>query len=337
MKKKTIIALFAIILLAAGIAAWKLFTPLRNSGQKDQYVFVRTGSGFDDVEEQLKQPNIGAAPFWFRLTSRILGYKNVRPGRYRIGTATSLFDLVRMLKNGQQAPVSLVITKIRTRALLSEKAGSQVECGPEGFQVYMANTDSMRAHGFDSNTIMAAVLPLTYELNWNTPPEKIFGRFYNAYRSFWNQERTEKARQLGYTPVQIATLASIIDEETNAPADRPNIASVYMNRIAQGIPLQADPTVKFAIGNFELKRIYEAQLKVNSPFNTYMNKGLPPGPICTPSLETIDAVLNSPKTEYLYFVANSDFSGTHVFTTNYKDHLKYAKLYQDELNKRNIK
>ena len=180
-------------------------------------------------------------------------------------------------------------------------------------------------------------MPLTYEIKWNTTPQKIFQQFFAAFKNFWTDDRIQKAQQHNLSPLEASTLASIIDEETNAPSDRPNIASVYLNRMAKGIPLQADPTVKFALKEFALKRIYNSYTRTESPYNTYINKGLPPGPICTPSLETIDAVLDSPKTDYMYFVANSDFSGTHIFTSNYADHMKYAHLYTEELDKRNVK
>ena len=147
-----------------------------------------------------------------------------------------------------------------------------------------------------------------------------------------NDERKQKAAAHNLTPTQAYILASIIEEETNDVADKPVMASVYMNRLAKGIRLGADPTVKFALKNFELKRIYEKHTQVVSPYNTYQNFGLPPGPICTPSIETLDAVLNAPQTDYLYFVANSDFSGKHIVTSSYPEHLKYAKLYQEALN-----
>jgi UPF0755 protein len=184
---------------------------------------------------------------------------------------------------------------------------------------------------------MAAVIPLTYELKWNTTASKIFHQFYTAYKNFWTEERKQKAERLHLNTLEVTTLASIIDEETNAASDRPNISSVYLNRIARGMPLQADPTLKFALKNFGLKRLYNEHTTIHSPYNTYINKGLPPGPICTPQIETVEAVLDTPKTDYLYFVANSDFSGTHVFTTNYEEHMKYARLYQQELDRRNIR
>ncbi|MGB3089871.1 MAG: endolytic transglycosylase MltG, partial [Chitinophagaceae bacterium] len=169
---------------------------------------------------------------------------------------------------------------------------------------------------------------------WNSTPDKIFQQFYTAYQKFWTSERKIKADTLHLTPLQVISLASIVEEETNKKADKYNIASTYLNRIRIGMKLQADPTVKFAMKNFALKRVLGVHLKTDSPYNTYMYAGIPPGPICTPSPETIDAVLDAPKTEYLYFVASHKFDGTSVFTTNFNDHLKYARLYQQELTRR---
>ena len=290
-----------------------------------------------EVQTELTKNKFIHNTVWFRMVSKMVGYKTVKPGRYKIIKGMSLAKLVRMLKNGQQTPVSFVVTKIRTKEGLEDRIGKSFECDSEQMISYLTNADTLKSFNLDTNTVMAAVLPLTYEIKWNTTPGRIFNQFITAYNNFWTEKRKQKAKDIGLTPLEVSSLASIIDEETNSPADRPNIASVYLNRISKGIPLQADPTVKFALKNFELRRILEAHLQVASPFNTYQNKGLPPGPICTPALETIDAVLDAPKTDYLYFVANSDFSGTHIFTEKYEDHLKYARLYQQELNKRNVK
>jgi UPF0755 protein len=242
-----------------------------------------------------------------------------------------------MLNNGRQMPVSFVITKIRTKEILAKRIGASFECDSLEMINFLNNPDSLKPYDLDTNTAIAAAMPLTYELKWNTTPGKIFRQFYAAWKNFWTDERKQKATAHGLSITEASTLASIIDEETNAASDRPNIASVYLNRISKGWPLQADPTLKFAIKNFDLKRLYNYHMQTVSPYNTYINKGLPPGPICTPSLETINAVLDSPKTDYMYFVANSDFSGTHIFTSNLEDHNKYARLFQKEQDKRNIK
>jgi UPF0755 protein len=337
MKKRIILITLSLLMLVGGFVAWKFFASPLSSEKDGKYLYIKTGSSFKDVEGELVKNKFIRGAVWFRMAADIAGYKTVKPGRYKVTKGMSLAALVRMLKNGQQAPVNFVVTKIRTKEGLAEKIGHAFECDSAQVMKYLNNKDTLTAHGFDSNTIMAVVMPLTYEIKWNVTPQKIFQQFYLAYKNFWTEDRIAKAQQHNLSPAGTSTLASIIDEETNAAADRPNIASVYLNRMAKGIPLQADPTVKFALKDFGIRRIYDSYTKTQSPYNTYINKGLPPGPICTPSLETIDAVLDSPKTDYMYFVANSDFSGTHVFTNNYTDHMKYAHLYQEELNKRNVK
>jgi UPF0755 protein len=290
-----------------------------------------------DVQEDLIKNNFVRNTVWFRMVSNMAGYKNVKPGRYKITKGMSLMSLVRMLKNGHQSPVNFVITKIRTKESLASKIAAAFECDSLQMIHFLDNADSLQPYSLDSNTVMAAALPLTYELKWNSTAGKIFQQFYVAYKNFWTDDKKQKAKALGLKPVEVSTLASIIDEETNAASDRPDIASVYLNRIAKGMALQADPTLKFALKNFGLKRVLNEHKTVQSPYNTYINKGLPPGPICTPQSETIEAVLDVPKTNYLYFVANSDFSGTHIFTSNYEEHMKYARLYQQELDRRNIR
>jgi UPF0755 protein len=226
-----------------------------------------------------------------------------------------------------------VITKLRTPEDLAKKIGAMFECDSSQMIGFMKNPDSLRSFGVDSNTVMAVVMPYTYSIRWNTTPKKLFQNFIIAFKNFWTDERKQKADSIHLTPVQVSTLASIIEEETNNKNDKPVIASVYLNRLAIGMPLQADPTIKYAMKDFKLKRIYHAFLNVASPYNTYSNKGLPPGPICTPSIETIDAVLNAPKTSYLYFVASSNFDGSSVFSSTLSQHLKNAKAYQQALDK----
>jgi UPF0755 protein len=336
MKRKLLTAIFLLIILVAGYIAWEFFGPtVRHPEQK--YFFVSTGETYDAMVDSLREKKIISSEGWFRRASNMIGYKTVRPGRYEIKKGMNLISLVRMLRNGQQSPVNFVITKLRTKEVLAARIGNAFECDSLHMIDFLNSPDSLREYGLDTNTVMVAAMPFTYEMKWNTTAGKIFQQFYTAYKTFWTPARKEKADSLHMTPEQVSTMASIIDEETNSSTDRPNIASVYRNRMAKGMPLQADPTVKFAMKNFSLRRIYQDYTRIQSPYNTYENKGLPPGPICTPAQQTIDAVLNSPATNYLYFVASTAFDGTHVFTTNYQDHMKYAKLYQDELNKRNVK
>ena len=335
MKKRIVLFILALIVVIVAFAGWKFFGPTVHA-PKEKFLFVSTGKTYEGLKEDLNDHNIISGGRWFDWAARMIGYKTVKPGRYEIRKGMSLFGLVRILKNGRQTPVNLVITKLRTKEALASRVGNSFECDSTQMISFLNNQDSLKEYGLDGETVMSAAMPFTYTIKWNTTPRRIFDQFYAAYKTFWTAERKKKADSLGFSPVEVSTLASIIDEETNAATDKPNIASVYLNRLSRGMPLQADPTLKFALKNFGLKRILNEHKNVQSPYNTYANKGLPPGPICTPALETIDAVLDSPKTEYLYFVANSNFDGTHIFTTNYSEHMKYARIYQQELNKRNI-
>lgn len=332
--KKIISLVLTALLLVALFAGWKVFGPALSTSHGD-YLYIRTGESFDSFKDSLVSDKFLGSTGWFERVSGIMGFKpeNIKAGKYKVKNGMSLFNLVRMLKNGRQVPVNLVITKLRTKEDFAHKAGSLFECDSLQVIHFLNNNDSLQKYSLDSNTVMSAILPDTYTYFWNISPDKIFRKLYDNSQKFWTDDRKKKAADHGLTTVQAYTLASIIEEETNSKTDKPNIASVYLNRIQKGMPLQADPTIKFALKDFGLKRIYEKYLFVESPYNTYQNKGLPPGPICIPSRETIDDVLDSPKTDYLYFVAKSDLSGNSVFTTNFKDHIKYAKEYQDVLNK----
>jgi UPF0755 protein len=334
MKKKIFLSVIAIILIIAAFITYKIFGPAVSAkGDGPQYLFVKTGSSFDDLKKELMDKEFLSSTAWFGRASQILKFKIVKPGRYKLSNGMSVFNLARMLRNGQQTPVNFVITKLRTKEDLARRAGKLFECDSLQLIGYLNNNDSLKQFDVDSNTVMALALPLTYTINWNTTPKKIFQHLHNAWKEFWTEERKQKASALGLTTIQVSTLASIIDEETNKAGDRPKIASVYINRLALKMPLQADPTVKFGLKEFGLKRVMYVHTQTPSPYNTYLNTGLPPGPICTPQSETIDDVLNAPKTDYLYFVASSEFDGTSVFTSNYDDHMKYARLYQAALTK----
>ncbi len=330
--KKNLVRAALVVLLIVFFFNWKIFGPAISTPQGD-YFYIKTGSDFSAVQKELLDKKILTSATWFNWTSQLLKYKNIKPGRYKITHGMSLFSFVRMLKNGSQSPVMLVITKLRTQEDLAKKIGAMFECDSTQMISFMKNPDSMKSFGLDTNTAMAAVMPYTYSIRWNTTPGKIFQSFITAYKNFWTTDRKRRADSIQLTPVQVCTLASIIEEETNKNDDKPIIASVYLNRLAIGMPLQADPTIKFALKDFKLKRIYSAYLSVASPYNTYINKGLPPGPICTPSVQTIDAVLNAPKTSYLYFVASSNFDGSSVFSSTLAEHLKNAKAYQQALDK----
>jgi UPF0755 protein len=331
MVKRIIVIVLLVLLITAGFAAWKIFGA-SVSVPESKYIYIKTGSSYADMRKELLDKKVISSTGWFDLVAKRVNYESVKPGRYEIKHGMSLYRLVRMLQYGRQTPVNFVIVKFRTKEDFARRIGTYLECDSATAMSFLQNADSLKNYGIDSNSWYTKVIPNTYSLYWNTSPSKIFKKIFSAADDFWTAERKQKAAALGISTAEVITIASIVEEETNAAADKPLITSVYLNRVQKGMPLQADPTVKFAMKDFGLKRIYQKHLTYPSPFNTYIHTGLPPGPICTPSVQTIDAVLSSPQTDYIYFVANSDLKGGSVFTSNYQDHLKYAKLYQQALD-----
>ncbi len=329
---KIIVFIILIIGLVAGYCAWKIFGPSVHSPKKE-FLYIKTGSIYADVKDSLLKNKMISNNFWFDQVAKYADYpQKVKAGKYKVTDGMSLYHLVKMLRSGKQAPVNLVITKLRTKDDLAKKIGSDFEIDSSAAINFLNNKDSLKPFDVDSNTVMTDVIPNTYTYTWNTSMKNIFKKLYAEKQKFWNKERMQKAEQLNLTPKQVYTLASIVEEETNKQEDKGKIASVYINRLKKGMRLAADPTVKFALKDFGLKRIYHKHLQFPSPYNTYLNTGLPPGPICTPSIKTIDAVLDSPQTDYLFFVARSDFSGYSDFASSYRQHEVYAKAYQQALD-----
>jgi UPF0755 protein len=330
--KKIILIVLAILILVAAFSAWKIFGPAAH--QPDgKFFYIKTGLTYNDVTNDLVKNKIIGGKKWFYFVANRLSYQIIKPGKYEIKKGMSLFNLVRMLKNDRQTPVDLTIIKFRTKEDLARKIGREFETDSLQMISFLNDNDSLKHYGLDTNTWACAIIPNTYTYFWNSTPAKIFSKLYEESEKFWTKEKKQRAADLGLNSCEVYTLASIIEEETNMKADKGNMASVYLNRLHHDMPLGADPTIKFAMKQFGLTRIYENYLLYPSPYNTYKNKGLPPGPICTPSVETINEVLNSPKTDYFYFVAKSDFSGAHIFTTNYEEHKKYAKLFAEAQDK----
>ena len=330
--KKIIGFLFILLLIMGGYSLWQVLGPTIST-PVDKFFYIKTGSNFNEVKTSLKKENIISSNFFFDKIANQLKYtNNIKPGKYEIKDNSSLLSLIRMLNSGSQSPVKLVINKLRTKEDLASKIGRSFECDSIEVIRFLTNNDSLQYYKLDTNTVMTAVIPNTYLLKWNTTFKKLFGKLNDEQEKFWTDERLQKAKAKGLTTIQVYTMASIVEEETNKPEDKLLIASVYRNRIAKGEKLEADPTVKYAMRNFGLKRILRGHLQYESPYNTYRNKGLPPGPICTPSTKTIDAVLDSPETNYIFFVAKPDFKGYSNFASTYAQHLIFAKAYQKALD-----
>ncbi len=331
----------AVIFIVAAAVVWLLFAPASSYQGNNPYLYIRTDAATKAaVLQSLKDSSLITRIKAFKwLGDQLNIWQKLKPGKYEIKGNESVFSLARKLRNNQQVQVNLIITKLRTKNDFAQLVGRRFETDADAFLQYISNSDSIKQFGLDTNTIMSLVIPDTYSYYWSTSPKRILQKLEQQHQKFWTAERKTKAAALGLSPQQVYILASIVEEETLRNDEKPIISSVYLNRLKKGMYLGADPTVKFAVGDFSLKRIYFGHINstASNPYNTYKNKGLPPGPICTPQAVTIDAVLNTKPTNYLFFCAKPDGNGYHAFAENETDHFKNAKAYQDWLNKRQIK
>jgi len=342
--RRILIALVGVVLLSGigmGISLYMKFKSPNvsiSSNEKETYLYVPTGTTFDQLMNIIQDRHLVIRTESFRWVAQELKLdENVHPGRYKIQRGMSNLDLVKLLRSGRQTPVKLVLKKFRLKKDLAGFVATKLEIDSNVFLTALNDDVYMQRYGLDANNSMAMFIPNTHELYWNTSLDKFMEKMHDEYDKFWNASRVAKAKALDLTPQQATVLASIVEEETNANAEKDDIASVYLNRMRKGMLLQADPTVKFAVGNFELRRVTSAYTSYISPYNTYVSLGLPPGPICTPSPKTIDAVLSAGDTDYVFFCADPDRPGYHLFASNYTDHMRNAARYQQYLNKRGIR
>lgn len=300
------------------------------------YIYVEPGTKRSEIEGIIELENMDMSSLAFKLYSKFYRYNNVFPGRYEVENGMKVGRLVRKLSRGRQTPLKLVIGKSRTKEEFVEKISKELAFSNQELYYIMNNNKFLSDFGVDSITALSLIIPNTYEVYWNIAVEEFIIKMYREGERFW-EKRLEKIEEIGFTKLEIMTIASIVEEETNKNDEKPLVAGVYINRLKRGMPLQADPTVKYAIGDFSIKRILLNMLKVDSPYNTYKYAGLPPSPICMPSISSIDAVLNYARNDYIYFCAREDFSGYHNFATNFSDHNVNARKYHKALNKLKIK
>jgi UPF0755 protein len=334
---KRVFGIITFLLLLAGLwAAWGLFGPTLDE-KRGKYFYVPSTLDQPALLAKIKEEQWVRSSLWIELLLKTWKVNKVKPGRYKIANGTSAFQFIRTLKNSKQAYVKLVINKIRTKEELAGLIGERIDSNIDSTELlaFFNNNDSLQQFGVDTCTLLAKVLPYTYEISWAEHPAQLLQRFASSWQQFWTEDQREKAKAIGLNPYQVSTLASIVEEETNYQPDRYKIASTYLNRLRIGMKLQADPTAKYVTRNFKLNRILYGHLTTASPYNTYVHTGLPPGPICTPSLDAIKAVLEAPSTNYLFFVASWKFDGTSIFTSSYAEHQQYVKLFHAEQLKRN--
>ena len=325
------------LLCLLGIIYYCLFASF-STYEDTQYIYIDQDDTTDSVYVKLKPYGNTAKLSAFSTLARMTGYGNhIRTGRYAIPANENMLTLFRHIKNGRQEPIRLTIPESRTMDRLAGALSRKLMLDSTTVAILLRDSSFCAQQGYDTATIACLFVPNTYEVYWDITLENFMKRMKKEHDRFWEGERMSKAQALGLTPNEVCTVASIIDEETANNAEKPMIAGMYLNRLKTGMPLQADPTVKFALKDFALKRIYHDMLVFDSPYNTYKNTGLPPGPIKVASIAGIDAVLNRVDHPYLYMCAKEDFSGTHNFAKTYQEHLKNAARYAKALNERGIK
>ena len=303
-----------------------------------QYVYVDADDTQDSVLNKVQVFSHTAGMTGLSTLIRHSDYdNNIRTGRYVIEPGDGAFTVFRRLKNGQQTSLNLTIPEVRTTDRLASVLSKKLMLDSVTIMQALNDSDVCRMLGYNTSNISAMFVPNTYDIYWNVSMDGLLERMKKEHDHFWKGDREAKAAAMNMTPIEVATLASIIDEETANNAEKPMIAGMYLNRLKEGMPLQADPTIKFALKDFGLKRIYNKLLTIDSPYNTYRNEGLPPGPIKIASIQGIDAVLNYVEHDYLYMCAKEDFSGTHNFARTYQEHLQNAAKYTKALNERGIK
>ncbi|MEO9804143.1 MAG: endolytic transglycosylase MltG [Reichenbachiella sp.] len=341
-KKKIVIGsaivAFSMMLSSFGFYFWQMiYSPNFLVEQDPKPLMIRTGHTFKDVQEQLYDGRYLNDLVSFSFLAKMMDYDQlVKPGLYLIQPGMTNVQVIRKLRAGDQTEVNVTFNNARLLKDLPEKITRNLEMTEQQFADLILTDSVRRAYGFDSLSFIGMFIPNTYKMWWNTKPADLLARLKKEYDKFWNAERLAKAETIGLSPKEISVLASIVQAETIQNDELKIVAGLYLNRIKRGIPLMADPTLVFASGDFQIRRVLNKHKKIDSPYNTYLNAGLPPGPINMPNINSLDAVLNYEKHKYLYMCAKEDFSGRHNFATNLIDHNRNAEKFQRAMNKAGI-
>jgi len=338
--KKIFIAIAVVIVLVLGsVTAFyylRYFSP--NVTGKQEYLYIHTGATYADVYKTLQDEGIVKDAASFNDAAEGMHYvTRVKPGRYHLHEGMTNRRLINMLASGAQEAVELSFHNLRQKTDFAAFVSKKLEADSASIIHLLDSTQFVEKFGFNTDNVYVIFIPNTYQVYWNTSPEKFFKRMYANYEKYWTPERKQQASAINLSPIQVSVLASIVDAEALHDDEMPTIAGLYLNRLQKGMKLESDPTLIFALQDFTIKRVLNRDKAVNSPYNTYMHTGLPPGPIMMPSENALNAVLGYKKSDYLYMCAKADFSGYHAFATNMTDHLNNAHKYQAALNERKIK
>jgi len=310
------------------------YTPNVLVDRDDRLFEIHQNATYRNIQDDLGKGGFVNDMVSFSFLARASGYdKEIRPGRYLLKRNMTNMQAINALKANRNKPAEVTFTNVRLISQLGEKITKNIGVTEDEFYDALKKFESINTEGFTKENMLCMFIPNTYEVYYNVLPEDFIDRMHSEYKKFWNEKRVARAKEVGLTQIEVSILASIVQAESVKLAEAPIIAGLYLNRLKQGIPLQADPTLVFAVGDFTLKRVLNVHKEVDSPYNTYMYPGLPPGPINMPTIASIDAVLNYAKHNYIYMCAKEDFSGNHNFADNYNQHLRNAKKYQDALTR----
>lgn len=337
-KIKIFILLFSLVSAMFSYYVWQIFkTPNFNVKGGSFAILIPKGADFEQVLDTLKKHDVVRDQLSFRFLAKAMGVSTkVRPGRYLVNKESGNWELLRKMRNGKQDALRITINNFRLKEDIASKLGKQLAYDSTYIKTMLDSNAITSLYGYSPETIPCLFIPDTYEVFWTSTFDEFMSKMVNANKRFWNTTRIKQAVDLGLTPIQAGVLASIVYGESKNKAEQARIAGVYWNRFRTGMPLQADPTVVFAWKDFTIKRVTGKFTAINSPYNTYRNKGLPPGPISIPPKDVIDKVLNLEKHDYLYFCAKEDFSGSHNFAVTYPEHMANAAKFQAALNARKI-
>ncbi len=335
---KFIILFFAIAFVIAALRGYQLYMYIFNENIKNEYaLIIPDGATYNQVVDSLEVNDILINYKAFHWVSKKKNYPEaVKPGRYFLREGMNNNEIVNKLRAGEQDPVDVTFNNARFKEDMAGKVSRYIQADSLSILELFYDTARIESWGFTSETFKAMFIPNTYQFYWTTDAVEFAGRMKKEFDRFWNESRLKKAESIGLTPIEVTTLASIVQEETAKRDELKRVAGVYINRLKRDIPLQADPTVRFAVGDFSLRRILHVHLETDSPYNTYKYAGLPPGPVNFPEVSAIDAVLDYEDHKYLFMVARDDFSGYHHFSTTLAEHNRYAARYQAALNKLKI-
>jgi len=335
---KFIIIFFAIAFIIVGARAYQLYRYVFEANVQSDYVLlVPEKMSFDDLYTKLEKDQVLKNYKAFKWVAKKKQFtQSVKPGRYGLKAGMNTNELINKLRSGNQDPIDVTFNNVRFKEELAGKVCKYIEADSLALLNLFSNMEEIEKWGFNTENYRAMYIPNTYEMYWTTSAETFAERMNQEYLKFWNENRKALAESIGLTPIEVSILASIVESETAKSDELKTVAGLYINRLHRNIPLQADPTVKYAVGDFSIRRVLNSHLEIDSPYNTYKFAGLPPGPICFPSVTAIDAVLNYEKSDYIYMCAKEDFSGYHNFAATLAEHNRNAAKYRAALDQNKI-